>query len=109
MEKAVFVNASYVESDTKTVQGKRTELKQYFSRGYKVVEDRNGFWILSRPNAVNVEVKSYTGCNTFNMKQDILNHYNRQRMTEKLFEKFYEEALQGKLQFYIKDRSCLLR
>ncbi len=109
MEKAIFKNAKYVESSNTSIQGNRTEIKKYIGKGYRVVEERDGYWILSRPCRINVELENSTGKNTFNMKNDILNYYGRTKMTEKLFEKFYKDATKGKIQFYMEGMSYSFR
>ena len=105
MEKATFKDAKYVESSNAGVQGSRTEIKKYLDKGYNVVEERKGYWILNRPCSIKVELENSTEKNTFDMKQDILKHYGRTKMSQKLFETFYKDATKGKIKFYM-EGSC---
>lgn len=106
MEKATFVNAFYNESSTITKQGKRSSINQYLNKGYYIKEDRNGYWVLVKPASVSVTLKDSDGeLYSFNMKSDILNYYNKTRISQSLFTRFNKDATSGKIQFYMEDGS----
>lgn len=104
MEKATFVNAFYNDSSTITCQGNRSSINKYLKEGYYVKEERNGYWVLVKPASVRVTLKnSENEVSGFNMKQDILDYYNKTRISYKLFTQFSKDASSGKIQFYMDD------
>ena len=81
MEKATFVNATYDNSSTITHQGNRSSIQRYLHQGYRIVDERNGYWILNKPSSLTVILKDSNNIiHSFNMKEDILEHYGRQRI-----------------------------
>lgn len=106
MEKATFVNAFYVESSTITHQGNRSSINQYLNKGYYIKEERNGYWVLVKPASVSLTLKDSEGklyhCN---IKHDILDYYNKTRISQSLFTRFIKDATSGKIQFYMEDGS----
>ena len=106
MEKATFVNAIYNESDTIEHQGNRSSINKYLNKGYYIKEDRNGYWVLVKPASVIVTLKDSDGdFHSFNMKSDILDYYDRTRISQNLVTRFIEAATSGKIQFYMEDGS----
>jgi len=106
MKKATFVNASYENSDTITHQGTRSSITRYLKQGYKVKEERNGYWVLVKPTSVYVYLKNSDNITaSFNMKQDILDYYGKTRISINLFNKFVQDASNGKIQFYMDDNN----
>lgn len=104
MKKASFVNASYEDSDTITHQGTRSSITRYQKQGYIVKEERNGYWVLVKPVSIHVYLKNSNNVTvSFNMKQDILAYYGKTRISVNLFNKFVQDALNGKIQFYMDD------
>ena len=103
MEQATFVQATFIESQSLTLQGNRNSIKKYLNNGYYIKENRNGFWVLVKPSAVLVLLKNSTGQQQFNMKESILSHYAKQRMTYNLFERFNKEASAGIIKFCMED------
>ena len=106
MEKATFVNAFYIDSSTITHQGKRSSINRYLNKGYYIKENRNGYWVLTKPASVKVTLKDSDGeLYHFNMKNDILEYYSRTRISQSLFTRFNKDATSGKIQFYMEDGS----
>jgi len=104
MEKATFVYASYEDSSSISHQGNRQSIQSYLNNGYFIKEDRNGFWLLIKPATITVWLDDSNGeRHHFNMKQDILNYYNKQRISYKLFQKFVEDARSDKITFYMEN------
>lgn len=103
MEPATFVYASLIPSESITVQGNQNSIRKYLNNGYYVKENRNGFWVLVKSSTVLVVLKDSTSQKQFNMKEAILNYYEKQRMTSNLFEQFEKDALNGKIKFYMED------
>lgn len=102
MNKATFVSASYNESITFTHQGNRNSIAPYLKKGYRAVQNRNGFWVLTKPASIEVCLKNSNNHTfSFNMKEDILKHYGKTRISSKLFDKFLLDSVNGKIQFYM--------
>ena len=104
MIKATFVNATYEESISFPHQGNRASIAPYLKKGYRAVQDRNGFWVLTKPVSIEVYLKNSNNQTfSFNMKEDILKHYGKTRISRKLFDKFVLDSTSGKIQFYMDD------
>lgn len=103
MEKATFVYASFIPSESTTHQGNRNSIQKYLNDGYYIKESRNGFWVLVKSSVVLVTLKNSVTQQQFNMKEDILDYYGKQKMTEKLFERFEKDASSGKIQFHMEE------
>ncbi len=84
-------NIEYEASDTIEKQGKRDDIEKYLKKGYYVKEERNGYWVLVRPSRVVVTLKSSIGTQNIYMKQEILDYYCKQRISEKQVEKFAKD------------------
>lgn len=110
MEKATFVSASYEKSSSITHQGNRSSIQRYLNNGYYVIEERNGFWILGKPATIMVSLRNSVGkIHIFNMKEDILGYYNKQRLSSTLFNSFINDAVTGKINFYMEDGSYCIK
>jgi len=81
----------YERSDTIEKQGPRDAITKYLKKGYYVKETRNGYWVLVRPARVIITVKSSAGTQDMNMKQDILDYYEKQKISEKLVANFKQD------------------
>ena len=81
----------YERSDTIEKQGPRDAITKYLKKGYYVKEARNGYWVLVRTSRVIITVKSSAGTQDMNMKQEILNYYGKQRISEKLIGTFEQD------------------
>lgn len=97
MEKLNVSSTHYVESENRTVQGKRNEIDIYLKRGYHVKEERNGFWVLTKPAEVLVDITDAEENKTINMKQDVLDCYKKSRISKKVFNQFEKDIKDGKI------------
>ena len=104
MEKATFVYATYEDSSSRTHQGSRKSIQRFIDNGYYVKEARNGFFVLVKPARVIAVFKDSNGESYhFDIKQDILDFYGRDRISKSLFEKFQNDASNGSIIFYLDD------
>jgi hypothetical protein len=101
MEKCSIIYVKYEPSDFIEIQGKRSSIEKYLKKGYYIKEERNGYWLLVKPAQVNVKVSNSLGTQTFNMKQDILDFYRRDKISEKLIDKFEEDIQKEKINIYM--------
>ncbi|MDD2376494.1 MAG: hypothetical protein PHD15_04540 [Clostridia bacterium] len=88
---------NYEESHTVQMQGKRRDIEKYLKKGYHVKEERNGYWVLVKDSRVKVTLTNSTITRTFNMKEDIREHYNRTRVTAALIKTFSKDINSGKI------------
>lgn len=102
MEKATLVNAVYNQSSTITHQGNRNSIQRYLNQGYRIKEDRNGYWVLIKPASLIITLKdSKNIIYSFEMKEDAVKYYGKQRISEKLANTFINDAIAGKIKFYL--------
>lgn len=95
-----FITASYEESDTIKKQGSKTSIQRYLKNGYTIVEERFGFWVLSKPVTITVWLEKPTGeIVSTEMKQNIVKHYGKLKISEKLFYQFVSDAKRGIINF----------
>lgn len=104
---AKFVSATYKNAQTLEVQVSETELNPYKERGYKVVGNSNGIWILYKPAQILVNIVKDNHPLTFRVLKQVLELYNEQRASEELFEIFQEDAQNGAIQFTISENGVL--
>lgn len=100
MERAKIEDFDYVAPDSFVTLGTKRSLKKKYP-DYQIKERKDGFFVLSRGIQCNVTVSWNEGMKTFNMKEEILKLYNRERMTEALFEKFREALNEDEYQIWI--------
>lgn len=81
----------YVESESMTVQGKQDEVFRKYGSSWKISQQGGGHgnWLLTRKSDVLVDGKSCRGI--------ILDHYNKVKLTRKLFERFCDDLKSGKI------------
>lgn len=104
MEQATLVNAIYEESSTITHQGNRASIQPYLNKGYYIKEDRNGYWVLIKPASLTVVLKDAKNIvHSFQMKEDAIQYYGKQRISRSLADKFISDAIDGKIKFYMDD------
>lgn len=102
MERAKVEYFEYIESDKIETQGKRRDVMRRYPN-YRIKEERNGYFLLISSVKCNVTLSWNDGMETYNMKEDILELYGRQRMSEALFKKFQKDIENGKYQIWIDD------
>lgn len=97
MYKVERISVSYIESERIDVQGSRKKVQRYYDEGYEKQMYRNGFWRFIKPGHINVT--AYYGENgtcTEDMKDKILDQYNRKKISEKLAVDFASDFGKGK-------------
>jgi hypothetical protein len=99
MENATVTSVNYEESDTIEKQGKRRDIEKYLNKGYYVKEQRNGYWVLLKASKVEVTLSNSTITRTFNMKEDMRDHYSRTNVTQALVKKFFKDIDSGRITF----------
>lgn len=105
MEKVTNVEISYEASDRIVMQGKRSDIEKYLKQGYSIQEDRNGFWVLVKPLRLLATLTNTHGTKTFNVKGDVLQYYNRFKISENLIAIFRQDVNDGKIIFEM-DKDC---
>lgn len=106
MSMAKKISVYFEESDSREYQGNEQKIEKYRKRGYRVTFSNNGFWVLTKKARVTVDVVCDDGSkHTFNMRSGILDHYNRQRLTRKLTDKFKSDFDKGLIQISIENGS----
>ena len=96
------IRVSYVQSDTKKIQGTQQDIEPYTRRGYDVLRNDNGNWILTRSSKVHVTIETENGTiQVFNMKLEILRFYNRIRISENLVEQFKSDFENGRIEILV--------
>lgn len=104
MKKATLVNATYDKSSTITHQGNRSSIQSYLNRGYYIKEDRNGYWVLIKPASLMITLKDSNNIiHSFEMKEDAVKYYGKQRISAPLANTFINDAIAGKIKFYMDD------
>ena len=91
MEKCEVIKVNYEKSDTIEEQGKRGKIEKHLKKDYYIKEERNGYWVLVKPVKVNVDLKNTSGSYTFNMRDEIVDYYKKEKISEKLAKKFEQE------------------
>lgn len=104
MAETNVVAINSVSSDSVEIQGKRDKIQKYLDKGYYVKESRNGYWVLVKPAQLNVTLSDGDTTETFNMKQDVCDHYGRQRISDSLVEKFRKDVNAGKISITLDPR-----
>lgn len=103
-----FINAQYVHSDSVQLQGTYDVVKPYLSQGYYIKEDRNGYWLLLRAASIAVILKDSKKARKYYLKDEICHFYGRRRVSENLFETFYDEASRNMIRFFLENGSIIL-
>lgn len=101
MEKSKVISIMYEESETIQTQGKRKDIQRYINNGYYIKEDRNGYWVLTKPVRVNVTLNNSFGTRIINLKEDICEYYGRKRISKSLVNKFETDVKYGKISIYL--------
>ena len=102
MEKAKFISATYEKSSIHTHQGDRKSMQRFLDNGYKIKQRRSEYYVLVKSARIIAEFQNSTGqIFQYNAKKDILNYYHKSKISEDLFEKFYNEATNGDIIFYL--------
>lgn len=94
-----ILSAFYERSDTIEHQGNRKSIQKYLNNGYNINQERNGFWVLTKPVRALITIGNSKKRKTFDMKEDICQYYGKQRISKKMFDNFCNEAKEGKIKF----------
>lgn len=98
MFKAEYIEVHYQASDFIERQGTYHSIERYLKNGYYVQVNRNGYWLLVRPSKVIVAVNcGKHGNYIYDMKNSILEFYNRSKISEKLIETFKKDVVDGRI------------
>ncbi len=96
MKETIVVSISKEASDSIETKGKRSSIQRYIDKGYYIKQNRNGYWVLVKPTQVNVTLQKGKKIGTFNMKEEICDHYGK-RISDALIKKFREDINQGRI------------
>jgi hypothetical protein len=108
MEKCEVLDVEYVKSDVVKLQGKRDVINPYLKKGYHLSDESNGNYRLEKSAEVNVTIKNDSGSCTSNIKNEVVDHYKRQKITEKLANDFKQDIKNGKVGIYKDDNGELV-
>lgn len=101
MDKAKFIHAYYEPSDRKVFQGTRSSLCRMLNNGWEIKGGSNGSYILAKPVKAIFVFKTKNGKYEYDMRQDILDELDKQRMSTNSFEKFKDMLISGERTMYI--------
>ncbi len=82
----------YIPSQKMEVQGKESEIRKKYGKEWKISElgGGNGNWLLTKKSDVLVDGVSY--------RDFVLEHYNRDKLTEALAERFRKDVEAGNIE-----------
>ena len=82
----------YIESQSKTVQGKESEIRKKYGKEWDIhkLGGGNGNWLLTKKSDVLVDGVSY--------RDFVLEHYNKDKLTEALAERFRKDLEDGNIE-----------
>jgi len=95
MVKVEIQSVQYEKSDTVEMQGTCADTKHYLHNGYYVKEERNGYLILNKPSRVLAEILINNKPVLRDIKGEILNYYNRDRISKNLVQQFKNDLATG--------------
>lgn len=93
---ATFIKGSYVQSESIRIQGSTNKAYSYQRRGYVLLKNLNGYLILGKPAELRMTFEENNKRYTFNMKDDVCEIFNRQKISEALANKFIKDVEKGK-------------
>lgn len=97
MKKTNILAIEYQNSRKKTFQGKRRGIREFLNEGYDIKSEHDGHWVLVKPPVINVTLSIGDTTQTFDMKEDVLKHYNRKRLNHNLVKKFEKDVKNEKI------------
>lgn len=103
MYKATLISSYYESSERKLFQGTYTGLSRMLNNGWSVGGGSNGSYILLKPARAMFAFKTEKGKYSYDMKEDILEEFDKQKLSPKSFEKFNDMLMSGKLNMYINE------
>lgn len=105
MLKTIVKAIDYENSDSIELQGTEEDVQKYFKKGYTVHIQRNGYWVLVKPSKVKVTLSKGKHTGVFDMREDVLDLYTRQRVNKKLCQRFKEDVNAGKVKIIFEPSS----
>ena len=109
MEIAQCINVKYIQSNSMIKQGKDKDIQCYLKTGYYKTQDRNGYWVLTKPAQINITLKGFNNIITFPARQQITAYYGRDNVTYRLCEIFKNDIACGKIKFYTSDDGTMFQ
>lgn len=82
----------YEESQSIEIHGNYSKVKKYLDE-YKIKENRNGYWLLIKPAKAILTING----KHYNVKNYILEHYNKKRISKNLVDKLENDIINGKI------------
>ena len=110
MEKLSYVSSYFQPSETITHQGTRQSIQRFLDRGFSVQQERNGFWVLIKKSHAWVVFANSAGNQIkFDMRNNIMAHYGKQKLYEATFNKFVAALSKGTVNVYLDDaNNCVI-
>lgn len=88
MNKATLIKTEYINSERKLFHGTKAELQRELNKGWDIVGGSNGSYILAKPAQAIFVFKDTNRTHRYDMREDILEHAGKQKLTENSFKTF---------------------
>ena len=96
MEELTYICSYFERSATINHQGTRASIQRYLKDGFSIKQDRNGFWVLTKPSRAWFTFKNSSGeLVRFDMRGKIMLHYGKQKFYEATYKRFVKELSDG--------------
>ena len=106
MKKVKFLALEYDKSESLEIRGNHSAIERYLHDGYYVKEQRKDKWSLVRPSRVRIWIQG--SAKQYDMKDKILEYYGKQKLSEKMLDKFTNLSIVGKIKFYLDENDELI-
>lgn len=90
----------YSDNEQKTFRGTRKELMKQIDKGYHVISEEQGMYIIKKTSKAEVDLEIEGKIETFDVKEIIRKEYGRRKITVSLFEKLIKDIKNGDKIFY---------
>lgn len=91
----------YSPSSTLEKQGKRSEMKKYTNKGYKIQLERNGYFVLVKTARILLRFAEKKKVHEIDISYEVKEFYDRKQVTEKLAEKIATDIQNEKVKLTI--------
>ena len=99
------VNARYENSQCIQHQGNRASVQPYLRNGFRVKEERSGWWLLTKCSQAVAYLECPDGQRfTFDARAKLLTWYGGNRLTQAMVNRFVNDFYKGKLKIYVDER-----
>ena len=96
MYKVEQIYVKFEESDSIEHQGNKRSIERFREKGYNIVSEKNGFYVLNKPaKVILVGGCGENGTYIHDAKDQILQYYGRRRISEKLVKEFKKDFDNG--------------